>query len=233
MQTSTILIVDDDCDIREVISTLLQSEGFFTLQACNGQEALSLLSSNIDLIILDIMMPGDSGFAICKKIRRFTTAPILYLSAKSLMTDKETAFNSGGDDYLTKPFIPAELLTRVKAILRRYQIYRGKNYSLNLNQDFIQINSLAVHPTSGEVFLNGTPILLRHKEYQLLSFLSQNRGTVFSVQSLYEQLWGEPYLPSANNTVMVHIRNLRQKIEADPQRPKYILTVWGEGYQIV
>lgn len=233
MQTSTIMIVDDDSDIREVISALLQSEGFLALQACNGQEALTLLNRNVDLVILDIMMPGDSGFTICKKIRRITTAPILYLSAKSLTEDKETAFDSGGDDYLTKPFIPAELLTRVKAILRRYQVYRGKNFNSNTNPDFIQIDNLSIHPASGEVFLDGAPIILRHKEYQLLAFLSQNRGTVFSVQSLYEQLWEEPFLPSANNTVMVHIRNLRQKIEADPQHPKYILTVWGEGYQIV
>ena len=233
MPTSTILIVDDDSDICEVIAALLQSEGFLTLRACNGQEALSLLNSRIDLIILDIMMPGDSGFTVCEKMRRVTTAPILYLSAKSLTADKETAFDSGGDDYLTKPFIPAELLTRVKAILRRYQVYQGKNHSSNADPDFIRINNLTVHPTSGEVFLNGTPIRLRPKEYQLLAFLAQNRETVFSVQRLYEQLWGESYLPSANNTVMVHIRNLRQKIEADPQCPKYILTVWGEGYKIV
>lgn len=229
---STILIVDDDKDICEVTAALLQSEGFSTLQANNGQEALSMLSSNIDLIILDIMMPGDSGFTICEKMRRVTTAPILYLSAKGLTKDKETAFHSGGDDYLTKPFIPMELLARVKAMLRRYYIYRGKKQNSSLNTDFIKIDGLAVHPTSGEVFLNNTLIFLRHKEYQLLSFLAQNRGVVFSVQTLYEQLWGEPYLPSANNTVMVHIRNLRQKIETDPQHPKYILTVWGEGYKI-
>ncbi|WP_020502623.1 response regulator transcription factor [Desulfitobacterium hafniense] len=228
---STIMIIDDDNDICEVIGALLQSEGFLTLRACNGQEALSLLNSSVDLIILDIMMPGDSGFTICEKMRRITTAPILYLSAKSLTADKEMAFDSGGDDYLTKPFIPAELLTRVKAILRRYQVYRGKKLSSKSDRDLIRINNLVVHPTSGEVFLNGTPLLLRPKEYQLLAFLVRNRGTVFSVQNLYEQLWGESYLPSANNTVMVHIRNLRQKIEADPQHPKYILTVWGEGYK--
>lgn len=232
-QPSTILIVDDDSDICEIIATLLQSEGFLTLQAYNGQDALFLLNSNIDLIILDVMMPGDSGFTICEKMRRITTAPILYLSAKSLTTDKEIAFDSGGDDYLTKPFIPEELLARVKAILRRYQVYQGKNYSLHSDTDFIHINNLAVHPTSGEVLLNGSPVLLRPKEYQLLAFLSQNRGKVFSVQNLYEQIWEESYLPSADNTVMVHIRNLRKKIEADPQHPKYIITVWGEGYQLV
>jgi len=166
-------------------------------------------------------------------MRRVTTAPILYLSAKSLPKDKETAFNSGGDDYLTKPFIPGELLIRVKAMLRRYHIYSGSKQHSRLNSDFIQINELAIHPTSGEVFLNDSPIFLRHKEYQLLSYLAQNRRVVFSVQVLYEELWAEPYLPSANNTVMVHIRNLRQKVEKDPQHPKYILTVWGEGYQIV
>ncbi|WP_200801255.1 response regulator transcription factor [Clostridium sp. Marseille-P2415] len=233
MDSSTILIVDDDRDIREIITALLESEGFLTLQAENGQEAISLMSKNIDLIILDIMMPGDSGFTICEKMRRISAAPILYLSAKSLLQDKQLAFHAGGDDYLTKPFIPEELLTRVKAILRRYQIYRGKNNNSNDLDDFIKVYDLAVHPASGEVLLNGMPIILRHKEYQLLSFLSQNRGKVFSVKELYEQLWGESYLQSANNTVMVHIRNLRQKIEADPQHPKYIITVWGEGYQIV
>lgn len=233
MKTSTILIVDDDKDIREVTAALLQSEGYATLQANNGGDALSMLENNIDLIILDIMMPGDSGFTVCEKIRKITTAPILYLSAKSLPTDKETAFNAGGDDYVTKPFIPVELLARIKAMLRRYHIYSDNVKQLSLNTDFIQINELAVHPTSGEVVFNNSPLFLRHKEYQLLSFLAQHRGDVFSVKTLYEQLWAEPYLPSANNTVMVHIRNLRQKIETDPQHPKYILTVWGEGYQIV
>ncbi|WP_369281832.1 response regulator transcription factor [Oscillibacter sp. GMB15532] len=233
MQPSTILIVDDDKDICEVTAALLQSEGYATLQANNGEAALDMLENSIDLIILDIMMPGDSGFAVCEKMRRVTTAPILYLSAKSLPTDKEIALNSGGDDYLTKPFIPVELLARVKAMLRRYHIYSKNQQRGKLNDEFIQIGGLAVHPTSGEVFLNNSPVFLRHKEYQLLSHLIQNRGSVFSVQYLYEALWSEPYLPSANNTVMVHIRNLRQKIETDPQHPKYILTVWGEGYQIV
>ncbi|WP_024296355.1 response regulator transcription factor [Lacrimispora indolis] len=233
MRTSTILIVDDDKDICEVTAALLQSQGYSTLQANNGKDAVSMVGKDIDLIILDIMMPGDSGFTVCEKMRRVTTAPILYLSAKSLPKDKETAFNSGGDDYLTKPFIPGELLIRVKAMLRRYHIYSGSKQHSRLNSDFIQINELAIHPTSGEVFLNDSPIFLRHKEYQLLSYLAQNRRVVFSVQVLYEELWAEPYLPSANNTVMVHIRNLRQKVEKDPQHPKYILTVWGEGYQIV
>ncbi len=233
MRTSTILIVDDDKDICEVTAALLQSQGYSTLQANNGKDAVSMVGKDIDLIILDIMMPGDSGFTVCEKMRRVTTAPILYLSAKSLPKDKETAFKSGGDDYLTKPFIPGELLIRVKAMLRRYHIYSGSKQHSRLNSDFIQINELAIHPTSGEVFLNDSPIFLRHKEYQLLSYLAQNRRVVFSVQVLYEELWAEPYLPSANNTVMVHIRNLRQKVEKDPQHPKYILTVWGEGYQIV
>lgn len=233
MQTSTILIVDDDKDICEVTAALLQSEGYTALQASNGEDALSLLDSSIDLIILDIMMPGESGFTVCEKMRRITTAPILYLSAKSLPEDKKIGLDSGGDDYLTKPFIPVELLARVKAMLRRFHIYSGNKQNINLNEEFIHIKELAVHPTSGEVFLNNSPIFLRHKEYQLLTHLVQNKGIIFSVQALYEQLWAEPYLPSANNTVMVHIRNLRQKIETDPQHPKYILTVWGEGYQIV
>ena len=157
MDSSIILIVDDDRDIREIITALLESEGFLTLQASNGQEAISLMSRNIDLIILDIMMPGDSGFTICEKIRRISAAPILYLSAKSLLQDKQLAFDTGGDDYLTKPFIPAELLTRVKAILRRYQIYKGKNNNSNNMKDFIKVNDLAVHPTSCLLYTSPSP----------------------------------------------------------------------------
>ena len=226
---SEILIIDDDEDICEVVSVLLESEGFFTQQAHSGREALSLISSQLDLIILDITLPDGSGFSICEKIRRTTVAPILYLSAKALAEDKEMAFQCGGDDYLTKPFIPTELISRVRAMLRRYRVYQGKN--ARDDSQFIRIQNLLLNPDNGEVLLNGTRVGLRPKEYQLLMLLTQNRGTVFSIQTIYERLWCERYMPSANNTVMVHIRNLRQKIESDPQHPTYILTVWGEGYQ--
>ena len=231
--SSKIMIVDDSEDIREIVEVLLISEGYSVITANCGNEAIRLLQThqNIDLIILDIMMPGRSGFETCQAIRNMTTAPILFLSAKTHVTDKETGFSVGGDDYLAKPFSPVELVARAKALLRRYSIYQGKDH--NPKSQIIRIRDLQIHPTSGEVKLSDKRISLRHMEYRLLVHLAVNRGEIFSAQELYETIWGEPFLPSPNNTVVAHIKNLRQKIEQDPKDPKYIMTIWGWGYQIV
>lgn len=228
-----IMVVDDSEDIREIVDVLLVSEGYKVISTDRGEDALRLLNiyQNIDLIILDIMMPGKSGFEICKELRGITTAPILFLSAKSHITDKETGLSIGGDDYLPKPFSPIELMARVKALLRRYSVYQGKDQ--NPKSELIRIRELLIHPISGDVWLSGKPIILRYKEYKLLVLLAINRGSTFSAQELYEIIWEEPFLPVSNNTVVVHIKNLRQKIERDPKNPKYIVTVWGRGYQIV
>ena len=231
--SSKIMIVDDNEDILEVVKVLLASQGYWVCTAEHGEEALGLLSQNqdLDLIILDIMMPGKSGFDICQELRQATTAPILFLSAKSHMLDKEKGLSVGGDDYLLKPFSPVELLARVKALLRRYSIYQGKAH--NEKSELLHIRELSLHPSSGEVWMCGKPVALRHMEYKLLVFLAVNRGRILSAQELYESIWQEPFLPVSNNTVVAHIKNLRQQIERNPKEPAYIMTVWGRGYHIV
>lgn len=230
---SKIMVVDDSEDIREVVEVLLTNEGYKVITADNGDHALCLLElhHDTDLIILDIMMPGKSGFETCKEMRELTTAPILFLSAKSHITDKETGLFIGGDDYLLKPFSPIELMARVKALLRRYAIYQGKEQ--NPKSEIIRIRELRIHPTSGDVWLADKPVSLRYMEYKLLVLLAKNRSRILSAQELYETIWEEPFFPVSNNTVVTHIKNLRQQIEKDPKDPRYVLTVWGRGYQIV
>ena len=228
-----IMIVDDSDDIREVVEVLLTDEGYDVITAESGEKALYLLElhNNTDLIILDIMLPGKSGFESCKEIRKITTAPILFLSAKSHIEDKEKGLSAGGDDYLPKPFSPVELTARVKALLRRYAVYQGKEQ--NLGSEIIRIREMRIHPTLGDVWLDDRLIPLRYMEYKLLVLLAKNRGRILSAQEIYETIWEEKFFPVSNNTVVAHIKNLRQQIEKDPKDPKYIITVWGRGYQIV
>lgn len=228
-----IMIVDDSEDIREVVEVMLIDEGYDVVTADSGENALRMLHEhhNIDLFILDIMLPGKSGFECCKVIREVTTAPILFLSAKSHIEDKETGLALGADDYLPKPFSPVELIARVKALLRRYAVYQGKDQ--NPKSDILRIRGLRIHPTSGDVWLDNNPISLRYMEYKLLVLLASNRGRILSAKEIYETIWEETFLPVSNNTVVAHIKNLRQQIEKDPKDPKYVHTVWGRGYQIV
>lgn len=228
-----VMVVDNGEDICEIVNTLLLSEKYEVITANDGEEALSLLNINqdTDLIILDTFLPGISGFETCKKIRNMTTAPILFLSAITHISHKEFAFSVGGDDYITKPFSPIELISRVKALLRRYYIYQGRDH--NPKSEIIQIRDLLIYPTHGLVKLFDNPISLRYMEYQLLIFLATHRGKIFCVKEIYEAIWKEPFFPTFSNTVVSHIKNLRQKIEKDSKNPKYILTVWGRGYKIV
>lgn len=225
-----ILIADDNDEIREIVRILLESEGFNVLEAVNGDDAVNKVDENIDLIILDIMMPIKSGFKACVEIREKSSAPILFLTAKSQDSDKCMAFSVGSDDFLSKPFSYTELISRVKALLRRYYVYKGKE-STEIS-DFIKINGLKVNKTSNEVYLYDEEVILTDIEYRILLLMISNKGKIFSAQNLYESVWNEPYFYSNNNTIMVHIRNLRTKIEKDPQNPKYIKTVWGKGYRI-
>lgn len=225
-----ILIADDNDEIREIVRILLESEGFNVLEAVNGDDAVNKVDENIDLIILDIMMPIKSGFKACVEIREKSSAPILFLTAKSQDSDKCMAFSVGSDDFLSKPFSYTELISRVKALLRRYYVYKGKE-STEIS-DFIEINGLKVNKTSNEVYLYDEEVILNDIEYRILLLMISNKGKIFSAQNLYESVWNEPYFYSNNNTIMVHIRNLRTKIEKDPQNPKYIKTVWGKGYRI-
>ena len=208
-----IMIVDDHEDIREVVHVLLTNEGYQIIEAKDGKEALELLDDEIDLIIFDVMMPEMNGYQVCLLMREKTNAPILFLTAKGQESDKTLGFSSGGDDYLTKPFSYNELNARVKALLRRYHVYQGKE-------------------KHKEVKFNGKKLSLTDLEYEILDYLLLNRKQVISASQLFEAIWHENYYYGANNTIMVHIRNLRKKIEDDPQNPRIIKTVWGKGYYI-
>lgn len=225
-----ILIADDNSEIREIVKVLLESEGYNVLEAVDGEDAISKVDDSIDLIILDVVMPKKTGFKACIEIREKTSAPILFLTAKSQDSDKYMAFSAGSDDYLSKPFSYTELVSRVKALLRRYYVYKGKD-AID-SADSISINGLKINTNSNVVSIDGKEIVLTDIEYNILLLMSKNRKKIFSAQNLYESIWNEPYFYSCNNTIMVHIRNLRSKLEADPQNPKYIKTVWGKGYRI-
>jgi DNA-binding response OmpR family regulator len=224
-----ILIVDDDPDIRNLISVYLENEGIDTVQAEHAVEALKLLSTeNVDLIILDVMMPNMSGIEACMKIREERHMPIIMLSAKSEDMDKIQGLASGADDYLTKPFNPLELTARVKSQLRRYKRY---NAGLEQNQSTLVIGNLTIDTGTRQVFVGEKEIRLTPKEFAILELLARNRGQVLSVGQIYEAVWKEAFFKS-DNTVMVHITNIREKIEEEPKRPVYIQTVWGVGYKL-
>lgn len=228
-----IMIVDDHEEIREVIQVLLSNEGYQIIEAQNGKEALELLDETIDLIILDVMMPEMNGYQVCLLVREKTNAPILFLTAKGQESDKTLGFSSGGDDYLTKPFSYNELNARVKALLRRYHVYQGKERH---EENTIQIiGDLEINQSKKEVRRQGKKLALTDLEYEILGYLLLNRKQVISASQLFEAIWHENYYYGANNTIMVHIRNLRKKIEhdpQDPQDPQIIKTVWGKGYYI-
>lgn len=176
------------------------------------------------------MMPNKSGLKACLEIREKTSAPILFLTAKTQDSDKQLAFSSGSDDFLSKPFSYTELVSRVKALLRRYYVYRGKEKTEET--EHIIIKDLTIHQDAKTVFVGEKEITLTEIEYQILLLLAKKRRKVFSAENIYESVWGQPYFYTCNNTVMVHIRNLRSKLEDDPQNPKYVKTVWGKGYKI-
>lgn len=225
-----IMIVDDDSEIREIVRVLLESEGFTTLEAADGSAALAMFSDDVDLVILDIMMSGLSGYQVCLKIREQSNVPILFLTAKNKDSDLTLGFSSGADDYLAKPFSYSELLARVKGLLRRYRTYKGKGIP---DEDMpLEWRGIVLYQNRNEVWQDGKEINLTVKEYQLLKLMLTYRGKLFSAQNLYESVWEEPFIYSSSNTVMVHIRRLREKIEADPQAPSILKTVWGKGYRI-
>lgn len=224
-----ILVVDDNPEIREIIRILLTGEGYEITEAADGIRALKELERcDFDLIILDIMLPSMNGYEVCQKIREKSNAPILFLSARTTDSDKILGFSSGGDDYLAKPFSYSELLGRTKALIRRYHVYQGKEREEI--SDSLSFGNLTIDTTHRQVLLNGQNIELTTTEYEMLNLLAKNRRQIFSAQKLYESIWNEPYYYGANNTVMVHIRNLRQKIEKDPKNPALIRTAWGKGY---
>ena len=228
-----ILVVDDDAEIRSVLNILLASEGFQVFQAGSGPEALECLAqqgTDIDLVILDVMMDGMSGYEVCTRLRERWNVPVLFLTAKSQEADLTLGFSSGCDDYLVKPFSYPELKARVKGLLRRYQVYKGKPCEPVLEE--LRVEELRLNTVSNRVWKGDKVVELTETEYRILRLLMENRGKTLSVQNIYESVWQEPYFASSSNTVMVHIRKIREKIETDPRSPGIIKTVWGRGYQV-
>ena len=224
---SHILIVDDDPDIRKVLCFLLKDE-YKVSQAQDGPGAIDALRQNpdTDLVVLDVMMPGMSGYEVCAAIREFSNLPILFLTAKSAEDDRLSAYKSGGDDFLSKPFSQAEFLAKVSSLLRRYKEYLGKPMAA------LAIDNLVVDLSSHSVKNAGKEVLLTDTEYAILEHLLKNRGSTVTAKDMDEAVWKEKFLSGSGNTVMVHVLNLRRKIEENPSNPKIIRTVWGKGYQI-
>ena len=232
MEKEQVLIVEDDADIREGVRILLESENYHVSEAENGRKGLELLNDETDLVILDVMMPGMSGLRTCEEIRKVSNVPVLFLTAKAQESDKLIGLMAGGDDYLPKPFSYAELLGRVKALMRRYKVYMGKNLGNEKDEEpYLEMKGIRIHETFNEVFVNDVEKDMSDIEYHILLLLMQHPGKIFSAQNLYESVWQEPYFYSCNSTIMVHIRKLRVKIEEDPKNPKYIKTIWGKGYK--
>ena len=233
MEKATILIVDDEKEIRDLVDIYLKSDGYNTIKACDGLEAINLLEENdIDLIILDVMMPNLNGIEACLKIREMREMPIIMLSAKSEDIDKILGLNMGADDYLTKPFNPLELVARVKSQLRRFYKFNKKvDISADDDKNVIQIDDLVINLETHEVLLGENLLKLTPTEFDILALLAQSRGKVFSIENIYESVWNQEFMTS-DNTVMVHIRKIREKVEEDPRNPRFIKTVWGVGYKI-
>ncbi len=224
----TVLIVDDEKEIREAIALYLKNEGIDAIQAKNGVEALELLDQEeVHLIIMDVMMPNLDGIEATFKIRQSQQIPILMLSAKSEDTDKILGLQIGADDYLTKPFNPLELIARVKSQLRRYTSLG----SYEKAESVIQLHGLTIDQDGKEVRVDGELIKLTPTEFKITELLASNAGKVFSITEIYERVWQEPGF-NAENTVAVHIRKIREKIEVNPKNPKYLKVVWGIGYKM-
>lgn len=217
-------MADDEPEIREVLRMMLGSEGYEILEAGNAAGAVEQAQS-VDLVILDIMMPGESGIQACTKIREKTNVPILFLTAKSGEHDKVLGFSAGGDDYLVKPFSYMELLSRVKALIRRYRVYQK---SEEKTEKLVFYRDITINQELQTVQMNGSDIPLTEMEYQILLLLISNPRKVFSVKEIYETVWNETFLPNSGNTVMVHIRNIRRKLEKNGE--SYIQNIWGRGY---
>ena len=230
MAEATILVVDDNPEITEVLEILLRSDGYDILTAHSGERALELFSPEVDLVILDVMLSGISGYKTCEKLREISNVPIIFLTAKTTEQDKSLGLLIGGDDYLAKPFSHSELSARVKALLRRYMVYKGKESEKS--GDWMCFDELRVSRDSNQVLRGGEEVNLSQTEYSLLRLLAEHPNKIFSAQNIYESVWNEPYFYTSNSTVMVHIHKLRNKLEDDPQNPRHIITVWGKGYRL-
>ena len=223
-----VLICDDEPDIVSALEIYLQSDGYETLKAYNGEEALKLIKENeVHLVLMDIMMPQMDGISAMVKIREQSNVPVILLTAKSEDTDKVLGLNVGADDYVTKPFNPVELQARVRSQLRRYMLLGGGRPK----ESSFKIGRICLDDSSKEVSADGENVSLTPREYEILKFLMQHPGEVFSPAEIYRNVWKEePY--GAEGAVAVHIRHLREKLEITPADPRYIKAVWGQGYKI-
>lgn len=229
MQTN-ILVVDDDKEIRDILHIYLRNEGYRIVEAEDGMQALTLLErEQFQLIILDIMMPNLDGIKACLQIREKSGTPIIMLSAKGEDLDKIMGLSTGADDYVTKPFNPLELIARVKAQLRRTTI---NAHAAKTDQTIIQIHDLTINKHHHSVTVREQEIALTPIEFSILELLATHPGQVFSIDKIYQNVWKDQTAFYSENTVMVHIRNIREKIETNPREPQYIKTVWGVGYKI-
>lgn len=230
MAETNILVVDDEQEIADLVEIYLVSDGYKVFKASNAQDGLDILNKeDIHLCLLDIMMPGMNGLEMCKKIRETNNIPIIMLSAKSTDLDKILGLGTGADDYVVKPFNPLELTARVKSQLRRYT--QLGNLNQQGSSQVYKCGGLMINDENKEVTVDGEPIKLTPIEYNILLLLVKNAGKVFSIDQIYEKIWNEDAI-GADNTVAVHIRHIREKIEINPKEPRYLKVVWGVGYKI-
>ena len=224
-----ILVCDDDREIVDAIEIYLNQEGYRVLKAYDGEQALEVLKTeSVQLVIIDIMKPKLDGIRATIKIRESNSVPVIFLSAKSEDTDKILGLNVGADDYVTKPFNPLELVARVKSNLRRYTSLGSLNVT---NNALFVAGGLCMNDDTKEVTVDGEPVKLTPIEYNILLLLVKNQGRVFSIDQIYENIWNEEAI-GADNTVAVHIRHIREKIEINPKEPRYLKVVWGVGYKV-
>jgi DNA-binding response OmpR family regulator len=225
---NTVLIVDDDRDIVNALEIYLRPEGYTLLKAYTGLEAMEILEKeHVDLVLLDIMMPGMDGMTVVSKLRTFSNIPVILLTAKSEDTDKVLGLNIGADDYVTKPFNPAEVIARVRSQLRRYTQLGGAAKT----PDELAIGGIVLNDDAKQVTVDGSEISLTPMEFNILKLLMEHPGKVLSSREIYRQIWNEDPI-GVEGVVAVHIRHLREKIEIDPSEPRYIKVVWGQGYKM-
>ncbi len=228
---SIVLVVEDDAEIRQGIGIYLKNQGYTVLEAADGAQGLAIIrSQTVHLAIVDIMMPVMDGITMVMQLRQDYDFPVIFLSAKSEDIDKITGLNIGADDYVTKPFVPMELLARVNSHLRRYQRFLQLTGGGAAARRIHTVGGLEIDEDAAAVRVDGEPVKLTPLEYKILLLLACNPGRVFPAEEIYERVWGERAVNT--DTVMVHLRNLREKIEFDPKKPKYLKVVWGIGYKI-
>ncbi len=227
-----ILVVDDECEIADLIEVYLNNENYTVFKFYSAKAALECIhTTELDLAILDIMLPDIDGFALCQKIREIHTYPIIMLTAKDGEMDKINGLTLGADDYITKPFRPLELVARVKSQLRRYKRYNPA-HCMEEGRDVIVHSDLELDVTAHRCLVGGAPVTLTPTEFSILHILLKNRGKVISAEALFRQIWQDEYYCKANNTITAHIRHLREKLNDSVDKPKYIKTIWGVGYKI-